>query len=119
MKTTFSRGDVVQVRLDPAEGREIRKTRPAVVISNQAACRFDSVVQVVPITSLQKRPPRPYEAHIESDTSGLRKPSRAVANQIRTVAKHRLAKRLGALSAPELDAVERAIAIQLGLRTEP
>ena len=119
MKTAVSRGDVVQVRLDPAEGREIRKTRPAVVVSNQAACRFDSVVQVVPITSLQRRAPRPYEARIDSDSSGLGKPSRAVANQIRTVAKHRFTKRLGLLSAQELDSVDRAIAIQLGLRTEP
>ena len=118
MKTTIRRGDVVRVRLDPAEGREIRKTRPAVVVSNQAACRFDSVVQVVPITDLPSRPPRPYEAPIDSDSSGLSKPSRAVANQIRTVAKHRLAKRLGSLSAQELDSVDHALAIQLGLRTE-
>jgi len=119
MKTAVSRGDVVQVRLDPGEGREIRKTRPAVVVSNRIACRHDSVVQVVPITNLQERPLRPYEARIESASSGLGKPSRAVANQIRTVARHRLSKRLGALSLPELDAVERAIAIQLGLRNEP
>ena len=119
MKTAVTRGDVVQVRLDPAGGREIRKTRPAVIVSNQAACRFDSVVQVVPITSLQSLPPRPYESPIDSVSSGLSKPSRAVANQIRTVAKHRLAKRLGTVSAQELEAVDRAIAIQLGLRTEP
>ena len=119
MKTAVTRGDVVRVRPDPAEGREIRKTRPAVIVSNQAACRFDSVVQVVPITSLQSRPPRPYEAPINSDSSGLGKPSRAVANQIRTVAKHRLTKRLGIVSTQELEAVDRAIAIQLGLRTEP
>jgi mRNA interferase MazF len=119
MKTAISRGDVVQVRLDPTEGREIRKTRPAVVVSNRIACRHDSVVQVVPITGLKERPLRPYEARIESGSSGLGKPSRAVANQIRTVAKHRLSKRLGALSIPELEAVDRAIAIQLGLRNEP
>ena len=119
MKAAVSRGDVVRVRLDPAEGREIRKTRPAVVVSNQAACRFDSVVQVIPITGLRNRPARPYEALIDSVSSGLSKPSRAVANQIRTVAKHRLAKRLGALTAEELDALERAVSIQLGLRTEP
>lgn len=119
MKADVSRGDVVQVRLDPAEGREIRKTRPAVVVSNTVACRFDSVVQVVPITRLQNRPLRPYEARIDSESSGLGKPSRAVANEIRTVAKHRLVKRLGALSGEELEVVDRTIAIQLGLRTEP
>ncbi|MDX2438885.1 MAG: type II toxin-antitoxin system PemK/MazF family toxin [Acidobacteriota bacterium] len=77
------------------------------------------MVQVVPITGLQERPLRPYEALIESGSSGLTKPSRAVANQIRTVAKRRLSKRLGALSPPEIEALDRAIAIQLGLRNEP
>ena len=115
MKAAINRGDVVRVRLDPSEGREIRKTRPAVVVSNRIACCHDSVVQVVPITGLKERPLRPYEARIESGSSGLAKPSRAVANQIRTVARHRLSKRLGTLSVPELEALDRAIAIQLGL----
>jgi mRNA interferase MazF len=119
MKTPISRGDVVQVRLDPGEGREIRKTRPAVVVSNGAACRFDSVFQIVPITSLPDRPLRPYEALIDPQPSGLAKPSRAVSNQIRTVARHRVTKRLGRLSTSECDAVDRALAIQLGLRSEP
>jgi mRNA interferase MazF len=116
VKTSVFRGDVVRVRLDPGEGREIRKTRPAVVLANNAACRFDSVVQVVPITALPERPLRPYEAHIDPEPSGLTKPSRAVANQIRTVATRRISQRLGRLSPTELDGVDRAVAIQLGLR---
>ena len=118
MKTSPTRGDVVRVRLDPGEGREFRKTRPAVVLSNNAAYRFDSVVQVVPITALPDRSLRPYEACIESNATGLAKPSRAVANQIRTVARHRIVKHLGRLSPVELDNVDRAVAIQLGLRIE-
>ena len=118
MKDALTRGDVVRVRLDPGEGREIRKTRPAVVVSNDAACRFDSVVQVVPITALPDRSLRPYEARIDSEDSGLSKTSRAVANQIRTVARHRVMKRLGHLSQSELAEVDRAVAIQIGLRIE-
>ena len=118
MKTTLARGDVVLVRLDPGEGREIRKTRPAVVLSNNVACRFDAVVQVVPVTALPDRPLRPYEARVDPESSGLSKPSRAVANQIRSVARHRIGKRLGRLSPAELDAVDRAVAIQLGLPIE-
>jgi len=114
----LTRGDVVRVRLDPGEGREIRKTRPAVVLSNNAACRFDSVVQVVPITALPNRPLRPYEARIDSEASGLSKPSRAVANQIRTIARHRITKRVGHLFPKELNDVNRAVAIQIGLRIE-
>lgn len=117
MKAPLARGDVVRVRLDPGEGREIRKTRPAALLSNNAACRFDSVVQVVPITALPDRPLRPYEAAIDSEVSGLDKSSRAVANQIRTVAKNRITERLGRLSPAELDDVERAVAIQLGLQS--
>jgi len=99
--TTVRRGDVVVVRLDPAEGSEIRKTRPAMVLSNSAACRYDSVVQVVPLTGLPDRKPRPYEARVDSPASGLARPSRAVANQIRTVARSRIVRRRGTLSANE------------------
>ena len=116
MKVSITRGDIVRVRLDPSEGREIRKTRPAIIFSNNAACRFDSVVQVVPITALPDRTLRPYEARVATKPSGLTKPSRAVANQIRTVAKHRIVKRLGHLSPAELDNVNRAVTIQLGLQ---
>lgn len=118
MKARLTRGDVVRVRLDPGEGREIRKSRPAVILSNNAACRFDSVIQIVPITALPNRPFRPYEARIDSDTSGLAKPSRAVANQIRTIARHRITKRLGRLSPTELEDVDRSVAIQIGLQIE-
>jgi len=111
----LTRGNVVRVRLDPGEGREIRKTRPAVVLSNNAACRFDSVVQVVPITALPNRPLRPYEARVDSESSGLSKPSRAVANQIRTITRHRIKKCMGRLSPTELEDVDRVVAIQIGL----
>ena len=59
MTRRLERGSVVLVRFDPAEGREIRKTRPAVVVSNNAACRFDAVVQAVPVTRLPERDLRP------------------------------------------------------------
>lgn len=118
MKVSIARGDIVHVRLDPGEGREIRKTRPAVVLSNNAACRFDSVVQVVPITALPDRPLRPYEALIGTEPGGIAKQSRAVANQIRTVAKHRIVKRLGRLSPTEIGNIDRAVSIQLALLRE-
>lgn len=114
MTPSPARGDVVLVRLDPAAGREIRKTRPAVVISNNAAYLFDAVVQVVPVTGLPDRPLRPYEAALDSPGSGLDKPSRAVANQLRTITKQRIVDRLGALTAAEMKAVEHAVLIQLG-----
>ena len=111
----LTRGAVVRVRSDPSVGREIRKTRPAVVVSNRAACRYDSVVQVVPVTRLPDRDLRPYESRVESSTSGLAKPSRLVANQIRTISKKRCGSILGHLTEAEAAALDRALRIQLAL----
>lgn len=119
MTPQLSRGDVIRVRLDPTEGREIRKTRPAVVVSNNAACRYDSVVQVVPITVMPQRTLRPYEAEIGTESSGLSKKSRVVANQIRTIAKHRITTRLGSVTTTEIEAIDRAVSVQLGLPIRP
>ena len=111
----LERGAVVRVRFDPAQGREIRKTRPAVVVSNDAACRFDAVVQVVPVTGMPERPLRPYESKVGSAGSGLAKPSRLVANQVRTVLKRRIAGVLGRVDAAEQRKLDSALKIQLAL----
>jgi mRNA interferase MazF len=103
------------VRLDPTEGSEIRKTRPAVVVSNRAACRFDAVIQVVPVTGKVDRDLRPYESRVGSAGSGLERPSRLVANQIRTVSKQRIEAVLGRLDSQEIEQLDRALRIQLGL----
>ena len=115
MSSSLERGLVVSVRSDPTEGREIRKTRPAVVVSNAVACRFDAVVQVVPVTTLPDRELRPYESCCESRNSGLARPSRAVANQIRTVSRHRIGQALGRLTPDEIADLDRALRIQLAL----
>ncbi len=115
MNPPLARGAVVLVRFDPAEGREIKKTRPAAVVSNNVACRHDTVVQVVPVTSLPDRKLRPYESRCDSRSSGLAHPSRAVANQVRTVSRHRIGQLLGHLTPEETMALDRALRIQLGL----
>ncbi len=115
MSRPLERSIVVRVRFDPTEGSEIRKTRPAIVVSNDVACRFDAVVQVVPVTNLPDRVLRPYEAHCGSRASGLARPSRAVANQIRTVSRNRIGQTIGRLTPDETADLDRALRIQLGL----
>jgi len=113
--TRLERGAVVTVRLDPAEGREIRKTRRAVIVSNDVACGFDAVVQVVPLTRLPDRELRPYETRVDSAESGLAKPSRLVANQLRTISRQRIGEVLGRVSEAESREIDRALRIQLAL----
>lgn len=109
MKTRPRRGDVYWVALDPSQGTEIRKTRPAVVISNDSCNSFGARVVVLPVTS-NVDSVFPGEAIIV--VKG--KPSRALGDQIRSVDKTRLRSRIGHLTSEEMAGVEEAVLITLG-----
>ena len=94
----------------PSVGGEIRKRRPAVIVSTDAANRHLNRVQVVPLTSKVGRV-YPSEARVEFGG----KPGKAAADQLTTVSKLRVVERGGSLSDEEMQQVERAIRVQLGL----
>src|SRR3972149_7491012 len=104
------RGDVFWVNLDPVVGSEIRKTRPAVVVSNDSCNRFGARVVVLPITS-NVDSLYPGEAMI--DVKG--RPGRALGDQIRSIDKRRLKARVSTLTADEMARIDEALAITLGL----
>ena len=104
------RGEVWWVSFDPSLGGEIRKRRPALVISNDIANRELNRVQVVPLTSNVAKL-YPSEAYVRI---GGRQ-SKAMADQLTTVSKMRLQQRIGSLSRGDIAAVERAICLQIGL----
>jgi len=104
------RGEVWQVNFAGSLGGEVRKTRPAVIVSNNAANQHANRVQVVPFSSSTGKI-YPCEAMVKVD--GLE--SKAMADQVTTVTKERLLKILGLLSPHEMHKVEMAIRIQLGL----
>ena len=110
MKTWPRRGDVFWVNLDPAQGTEIRKTRPAVVISNNSCNKYGSRVIVLPVTS-NVESLYPGEAMIEIKG----RPARVLGDQMRSLDKSRLRAKIGTLSAAELLAIEEAVLITLGI----
>ena len=104
------RGDVWWVEFDPAVGSEIRKTRPAVIVSNDAANRHLARVVVVPLTSSTGRQ-YPGEAVVTVDGQS----SKAMTDQIMAADKLRLKNQLGTLSKADMLAVEDAIKVHLAL----
>lgn len=106
----MKRGEVWWVNFEPSVGGEIRKKRPAVIVSNDHANKYLNRVQVVPLTSKTDRV-YPSEALVMIDG----KEGKAMADQLATVSKLRLSTRVGVLSPVDLMKVGEAIKVQLDL----
>ena len=110
------RGEIYLTALDPTVGREIKKTRPALIIQNDTSNRLSETTIVAPITSTVRFPLNPVHAILAPNaTTGLSMPSVALLNQIRTVDRRRLIKRLGSADSATIKLVNRALEISVGL----
>jgi len=109
------RGEVFLVSFDPTIGREIRKTRPALILQNDIANRYSPITIVAAITSRYEEPLYPTEVLVKAPEAGLSTDSVVLLNQVRSIDKRRLIKRLGRLHKESICKVERALEISLGL----
>jgi len=107
------RGSVYLVNFDPTIGAEIKKTRPVVIISNDVANQYSPIVIVAAITG--RAEPKFDEVLIKAPEAGLTKSSVIQPNQIRSIDKRRLVKKLGDLSKETISDLDIALQITLGL----
>lgn len=113
------RGEIRVVDLGPARSGEANKRRPAVIVSNDranaSAARLGrGVVTVVPVTSNVDRV-YPFQVLLEPAATGLAKPSKAQAEQVRSVAVGRVGRSLGRLDPTLLAELDDALRLHLGL----
>ena len=110
------RGEVYLVTLDPVVGKEISKTRPIVVVSNDKNNEFSGTVTILPVTSRNLKKIYPFEVFLPKGSANLPKDSKVKADQIRTLDKTRIIKLIGKLTRSEMDEIAKAMKIHLALR---
>ena len=109
------RGEIYLAALDPVVGKEISKTRPVVIISNDKNNQFSGTVTILPITSQNFEKIYPFEVFLAKGSGNLPKDSKVKADQIRTIDKTRVLTQIGRLRANEIAEIEEAIRIHLEL----
>src|SRR6267154_6908271 len=105
------KGEVWLVAFDPSVGGEIQKTRPAIIVSNNAANIALNRLIVVPLTT---QTVKVYPGQVLVTLNG--EPRKAMADQLTTASKQRLRSKLGELSSSDVSSIEGAILQHLGIR---
>ena len=109
------RGEIYLVNFDPTIGSEINKTRPALIIQNNIANENSPIIIIAAITSKFDNRLYPTEVRIDPPEGGLNQISVVLLNQIRSIDRQRLIRKIGVISIEKLHEVDRAIQISFGL----
>lgn len=111
----IKRGEIYLAALDPVVGKEISKTRPVVVISNDKNNEFSATVTILPLSSRNLERVYPFEVFLPKGVGNLPKNSKVKADQIRTLDKSRQLAVVGSLESEEIAQIEKAMRIHLQL----
>ena len=104
------RGEIWWINFDPSVGQEVKKMRPAVIISNDVSNKYLKRYQVVPLSS---KTGKLYPSEAMVKIGG--KDSKAMADQLTTVSELRFLNRIGEVTAKEMEEIEQVIRLQLDL----
>lgn len=111
----MKRGEIYYANLSHAVGSEMDKRRPILIVSNDANNRAANTVTILPITSNVTRI-YPFEVLLNPEDSGLSKPSKVQAQQVRTISKQRInSETVGSVSEEIMELVDAAIKLHLDL----
>jgi mRNA interferase MazF len=114
MNNHILRGDLYYADLDPVVGSEQGGIRPVLIIQNDVGNRHSPTVIVAAITSKAMKNTLPTHCILEA-ANGLDRDSIALLEQIRTIDKRRLREQVGALGQEDMQAVDKALAVSVGL----
>ncbi len=112
---SIKRGDIWIVNLDPTIGHEIKKSRPAVIIQNDLGNKYSPLTIIAPITSQHTETIYPVNVFLPKDETHLEKDSKVLLNQIRSVDKTRLIKKVTNIDIDIMHEIDHALKISLGL----
>lgn len=116
MELVVKRGDVFFADLSPVVGSEQGGNRPVLVIQNNVGNHYSPTVIVAAITSRIQKPKMPTHVGLVKDTDGIERDSVILLEQIRTIDKQRLKDKVTALSVAKMAAVDKALAVSIGLK---
>ena len=109
------RGEIYLVSFDPAIGAEIKKIRPALILQNDTDNKYSPTTIVAAITSKFNKVFYPADVFVRKNEGGLSQDSIVLLNQIRSIDKIRLIKKLGKIKPNTMQKINEAIMISLGL----
>ncbi len=111
----MKRGELYMAELDPVIGSEQGGRRPVLIIQNDMGNLHSPTVIVAPLTASTGKPEMPTHVHIPKDEGGLWRGSTVLCEQVRTLEKTRLSRRLGELTPQSMRRVEHALSVSLDM----